>query len=58
MPNLRVILLLILVPIARWVLRMLYCSCIFSPRSNSAAASRIICASSVSGTSLRPSRVQ
>ncbi len=34
MPNFRVILLLILVPMARCVLRMLYCNCIFSPRSN------------------------
>ena len=48
----------ILVPIARWVLRMVYCNCIFSPRSNSGAASAIICASSVSGTSLRPASVQ
>jgi hypothetical protein len=37
---------------------MLYGSCIFSPRSNSAAASRIMSASSVSGTSFRPSSVQ
>ena len=48
----------ILVPIARCVLRMVYWSCIFSPRSNSAWASSIICASRVSGTSLRSSSVQ
>ena len=58
MPCARVMRLDNLVPMARCVLRMLYCNCIFSPRENTAAASAIICASSVSGTSLRPSIVQ
>ena len=37
MPNRRVIFDEILVPIARCVLRMVYCNCIFSPCSNSGA---------------------
>ncbi len=58
MPYLRVIIAANRVPTARWVFLTLYCSCIFSRWVNSGWASRIIWASSVSGTSLRPTTVQ